>query len=635
MGHNTPKKTTDSIQTAMETIDFFKLAFENSATGKSITSPDGTIKVNKAFSEMMGYTPDEMSHLKWQDITHPDDLENSNILFKNLLNGKDVSGKFEKRYFHKNGQLVWATGNTYLQRNSKGDPLFFITDIFDISERKQIEQALKESELKYRELVENSPDAIAIYVDGKIALVNKECLHLMAASRTEELIRKSVLQFVHPDYRSIVMERMKKAVNEGSVLPLTEEKFIRLDGSEVDVEVKSMFTLLDNKPAVQLIIRDITERKQTEEALRKSKLQYDNLVSKIPVGVYILHSKSDGTFALDYVSPRMAEMLSLSVESLLADANLVIQSIHPDDRNSFATMNLEGIHLQRPFDWKGRVLVEGKEKWLHIRSTPELLEDGNILWHGLIVDITEHKNADLKIQLINEELSKAIAEKDKFFSIIAHDLRSPFNALLGFTQLLDEGVQTMSIDKIQEIASILKSSATNVYGLLENLLEWSRIQREITGFVPKSFILLPKISESLQSVLEPANKKGIDISINVPEDLQVFADANMLESTIRNLASNAVKFTPKGGKITITAKSAENNLVEISITDTGIGMSKALLDILFCLDKHSNRKGTDGEPSTGLGLIICKDFVEKHGGKIWAESEVGKGSTFYFTIPSE
>ena len=134
--------------------------------------------------------------------------------------------------------------------------------------------------------------------------------------------------------------------------------------------------------------------------------------------------------------------------------------------------------------------------------------------------------------------------------------------------------------------------------------------------------------------MDSADKKGVEIKYEIPSNLEVFADEYMLASTIRNLASNAVKFTLKGGKVTIAAKSVPGHSVEISVSDTGIGMSPEMVDNLFRLDVQTNRKGTEDEPSSGLGLLLCKDFVEKHGGRIWVESEEGKGSTFYFTLPS-
>jgi signal transduction histidine kinase len=240
-----------------------------------------------------------------------------------------------------------------------------------------------------------------------------------------------------------------------------------------------------------------------------------------------------------------------------------------------------------------------------------------------------------EIQRQNAELLKLVAEKDKFFSIIAHDLRNQFNVFLGFTQMLEEGVSTMERSKIQKIVGLLRSTALDVFDLLENLLEWSRIERGITSFEPRSVLLAKQLQESLHPVFESANKKGIKISIDIPGNMAVFADPNMLRSILRNLASNAVKFTPKSGNIIISARMPTIRSIEIAVKDSGIGMEEDMIGKLFFQNEQINRKGTEGEPSSGLGLFICKDFVEKHGGKIWAESTVDKGSTFYFTIPSE
>ncbi|MCX6240093.1 MAG: HAMP domain-containing sensor histidine kinase [Bacteroidia bacterium] len=171
--------------------------------------------------------------------------------------------------------------------------------------------------------------------------------------------------------------------------------------------------------------------------------------------------------------------------------------------------------------------------------------------------------------------------------------------------------------------------------MLENLLEWAKMQQGLIPFDPKTVELPPIVDECISMMLEPAKNKGIEIAYDIPEDLVVFADSNILQTIIRNLVSNAVKFTSKGGKVSLSAKDTGNKSVEISISDTGIGMSQKMIDNLFRLDVQTNRKGTEGEPSTGLGLLICKEFVEKHEGEIWVESEEGKGSVFYFSIPSK
>ena len=234
----------------------------------------------------------------------------------------------------------------------------------------------------------------------------------------------------------------------------------------------------------------------------------------------------------------------------------------------------------------------------------------------------------IKLQNIN-------AEKDKLFSIISHDLRGPFNGFLGLTGVLTEKLPELAQSEIQKIANSMQNSALNLFRLIENLLEWSQSQRGLIKFDPVQTLLTRIIAESMIQVLDSAKNKGIGIEYEIPADLEVFADRFMLESILRNLATNAVKFTNNGGIVTISASIDPDNLAEISVKDTGIGMCSKMVDDLFRLDVQTNRTGTQGEPSSGLGLILCKDFAEKHGGKLWVESEPDKGSVFHVTLPGK
>ena len=248
-------------------------------------------------------------------------------------------------------------------------------------------------------------------------------------------------------------------------------------------------------------------------------------------------------------------------------------------------------------------------------------------------DITDRKLAEVEVQLKNEELISFNAEKDKFFSIIAHDLRGPFSGFLGLTQIMAEDLPNLTMAQVQDFAVSMSKSATNLYQLLENLLEWSQIQKGSIPFNPAAIQLRSIVDEVLALGLETAKSKEIEISCDIPEGISVFADSHILQTVIRNLTSNAVKFTHKGGKVILSAKATNDKSIEISIKDSGIGLSQKMIENLFRLDVQTGRKGTEGEPSTGLGLLLCKEFVEKHGGTIWVESEVGKGSVFYFIIP--
>jgi signal transduction histidine kinase/ligand-binding sensor domain-containing protein len=234
------------------------------------------------------------------------------------------------------------------------------------------------------------------------------------------------------------------------------------------------------------------------------------------------------------------------------------------------------------------------------------------------------------------ELKELNASKDKFFSIIAHDLRGPLSAFVGVTQLLTEDILIMEKEEIIDISLSMKTSATNIYNLLENLLEWSRLMQGKMDFVPEKFNLRKKIEACIDVLSEYALKKRIEIAIIIPDEMEAFADDHMFDAVIRNLISNAIKFTSAGGKVTVLAEYNDSDYsIEIKIIDSGIGITPELKDKLFLLNEKTGRKGTEGEPSTGLGLLLCKEFIEKHGGKIWVESEPGIGSIFKFNLPLE
>ncbi len=239
----------------------------------------------------------------------------------------------------------------------------------------------------------------------------------------------------------------------------------------------------------------------------------------------------------------------------------------------------------------------------------------------------------LKIRWQNQELQRLNAEKDKFFSIIAHDLRNPFGGFLALTDMMADETMDLPGDQQKEMMIEMNTSARNIFGLLNNLLEWSQTQRGGIEYRPQAIGLKNVVIECLNTMNDLAKKKNIEIIVDIYEQQEVFADMYMLQTIIRNLISNAIKFTSNKGMIKISSTINENNFAMISVEDNGIGLAKEMQDILFHVDARTSRPGTDGEPSSGLGLILCKEFVEKNGGKIWVESEEGKGSRFYFTLP--
>lgn len=243
------------------------------------------------------------------------------------------------------------------------------------------------------------------------------------------------------------------------------------------------------------------------------------------------------------------------------------------------------------------------------------------------------KNLSIKLQTSEKELQELNASKDKFFSIISHDLKAPFNGIIGITELLQSDFESLPKDKITELLALQKETSTNTYNLLESLLQWASTQNGRMKYNIEA-IDLHSICKNTRRLLKTNYQaKNIELTCNVAKETFVMADKKALSTVTRNILSNAIKFTNSNGKIIIDTKVSEKR-VTLSITDNGVGMSSKTLNSLFKLDKHQSTPGTKQETGTGLGLIISKELIEKQGGTIWVESTPKKGSTFFFTLPA-
>lgn len=242
------------------------------------------------------------------------------------------------------------------------------------------------------------------------------------------------------------------------------------------------------------------------------------------------------------------------------------------------------------------------------------------------------KEANDKVQLQNIELQNLNATKDKFFSIISHDLKGPLNSLTSFSGLLINHTESLSKEEIQMLAKDLDKSIKNLFALLENLLEWSRSQTGNIEFKPEGFDMVSLLEENQELLNAQAGHKKIKIVSETADPVFVVAHRNSVNTVVRNLISNAIKFTPEGGTVTLRSHKSKKDLI-VSIADTGVGMTKEIISKLFRIETKHSTKGTANEKGTGLGLILCKDFIEKNGGQILVESEAGKGSVFSFSLP--
>ncbi len=261
-----------------------------------------------------------------------------------------------------------------------------------------------------------------------------------------------------------------------------------------------------------------------------------------------------------------------------------------------------------------------------IISARRIVLDGHICILSVIKDISFRKAAEEKLIELN-------STKDKFFSILAHDLKNPLGSFYSVAELLNDEYDNIPESSKKQYLGIIRDSARQLNSLLENLLTWSRSQRGLISFNPTVFDIYSLADNSIQILQLSASAKRITLLNNVPKDIFVNADMNLVNTIIRNLMSNAIKFTDNGGEISVTAIDSTSGYVAVAVKDSGIGISKDTIKDLFKIDKSVSTLGTNGESGTGLGLILCREFVEMHNGRIWAESELNVGTTFYFTLP--
>lgn len=297
-------------------------------------------------------------------------------------------------------------------------------------------------------------------------------------------------------------------------------------------------------------------------------------------------------------------------------------------------LNRENTNMQRELIKKTRTIEKMIED---LKTTNDELEKVNLEYQVTNEELI-HSNNEVtllngRLFVNNQRLEELNATKDKFFSIIAHDLRNPFNALLGYSDLLKRNAANYKAEEIADFANEMADAAKVAYQLVENLLEWSSIQRGLLT-PEKEWISVQEILNDIKHIsTKQSQTKNIHLSIDADNNLMVFADKQMTRTTLRNLVSNAIKFTNKNGTITIRVK-VEPTEIRFSVIDNGQGIEKKHLDKLFRIDNKLNKTGTNGEPGTGLGLILCKEFVEKQEGKIWVVSSPGIGSEFHFTLPT-
>ncbi len=536
----------------------------------------------------------------------------------------------------------------------------------DITKQKSIEADLIKERFLLRTVIDNLPDAI--YAKDSMyrkTLANRTDLLNMGCRSEAEALGKTDFDFFSKEEAEAFYADDKKIIEQGQTIINREESFID-EGGKKNWLLTSKIPLRDDDGNITGLLgigHNINARKKSE------------LVREA------MYEISEAAFAASDMISLFGKIREV-IGSLMKVNNFYIALY--DEQTDMVSFPYMVDEYDPPYQPKkfGRGLTEyilrtgeatliDTEKDLELQRTGEveLVGTPTVIWLGVPLKIggksigvivvqdyadaktfgeeemqilvfvagqiaqgIERKRNSDALNQFAQELKEANQSKDKFFSIIAHDLKSPFQGLLGYSQILSTEYETLSEEEKKLFISSIDELSNSAYKLLENLLEWSRLQTGKMVFNPEQLNLFVELFPTLSLVKQTAWNKEIELTYSIDSSIFVQADKNMLSTIVRNLISNSIKFTNSGGNIMVASKLV-NNFVEISIADSGIGMRKEDLEKLFKLDKTISTKGTANEEGTGLGLLLCKEMINQHGGKIWVESELGKGTTFFFTLP--
>lgn len=470
--------------------------------------------------------------------------------------------------------------------------------------------------------------AITLVESGKYIDVNDSFLKTLGLKR-EEVIGKTSVEFnlLTPDNRSKLLE----IVQSGGKLSGVELTF-DAKGNTFYGLFSAEIIYVQDKKCWLAVLQDITELKKNEQKLKESETRLRLTIEGAKIGTWDWNIITGKVIFNEY----WAKMLGYTLDEIGSDVSSWEKLLNPED--SEGVLNILNRHLrgETEYFYKEQRLFTKSGEWKWILAVGKVIErdeKGNAVRAiGTHVDIDDLKTANEKLLVLNTQLQELNLAKDKLFSIIAHDLRNPFSSILGLSELLRDESGADTPEKRNAFINRIYTTTKSTYNLLEDLLIWAKSQFDKTDFMPEKIALVDLFEEVISLFQEAADQKNIHIVYHLPEPGFVLGDKNMVRAILRNLVSNAIKFTNRDGWVEIfTARN--NNESEITVSDTGKGMTAEEISKLFVLGQNKTKQGTENERGTGLGLILCFDLVNRNNGKIWVESEPGKGSKFKFTIP--
>lgn len=494
---------------------------------------------------------------------------------------------------------------------------------------------LTESEERYRLLVDSSPDAILIHSAGRYVFANPAALSLYGADHSGQLVGRPITDFVHPDSRQVVAERIKRLYEERKPVPLAEQRIVRLDGAVVPVDVIGIPFTYNGEPAVQVVLRDITRRKLAEDTIARARDFYVKLFDEFPLPVW----RAD---AGGYCNYHNRTWISLTGRSSDEEAGTGwVEGLHPDDRARCLTLWQEAYAARRPLVVEYRLRRhDGQYRAILDSSTPYDDLDGEFAgFIGACVDITDRKEAEEEVRRLNAELEQRVKERtilletanrelESFSYSVSHDLRAPLRHIDGFSAMLMEDCCDSLPETATSYLEKIKSASRRMGQLIDDLLDLSRVSRSA---MRRESIDMSRMVRDLAREYEEANPSR-KVTFEIADGVVAEGDPLLLRVALHNLLDNAWKYTGKKDSAHIRfGETLVDGERVIFVSDDGAGFDMRYVDKLF--GPFQRLHSVDEFEGTGIGLATVQRIAQRHGGRAWAEGEEGRGATFFFTIP--
>ncbi len=670
----TKQKQTEAALKASEAK--YRFMYENINDLICLHSPTGEYKeVSPSVEKILGYKPKELIGKNPYDLFHPDDIERIRTeSHEKALKGKPV--KIQYRIRKNDGTYIWF--ETITEIITENDTVVHLmTSSRDVTQTvnyvnriNKVNKALQDIQQSlvfatHGDFNHKMVQSIANILKADITFIGEFTNSTQKTIRTINLLMDNkFVENIEYDLKHTPCERVINAdacfFPKGIQALFPEDKMLQdlniegyiglpLLNSEnytIGIVVALYRQPIDEPEFYQYILQIFSsriaaemERTKTEQELKLSEKKYRLIAENATDVIWIINAQ---TQRFTYISPSVYNLRGYTVEeamkqdlneSLTPESAEIVKKLLVKRLKEFLkNNNAEQIYtdqLQQP-------CKDGSIIWIETTTRYHLNSDNEVEILGISRNIDQRKKMEFEILNKNSQLEELNATKDKFFSIIAHDLRSPFNTILGMSQLLSDNYSSFTDERKLRLIASIKRSANSTFKLLENLLTWSRTQSGKIQYIPEKINMYELIFDVVSVLEDVYRKKNIRMTININKKIYATADRNTIDTVIRNLVSNAIKFTPREGTIAISAyftKQKKKQFVETCVADTGVGMSPEQKVKLFKIDKNTSTPGTENERGTGLGLILCKEFVEKNHGKIRVESKEGEGSKFYFTLP--